>query len=407
MVPVRRPGAGRTRPRPRGGGPADGYQSPERQQLALKLEQGIPADRAGPGDSRALRLFPDGSLQGLLGPRKDSGPQDPGNRIPKPDSRGTRIPARRPQAPRPGRPRPAGGRQPSVYQGETMKPVTLNTQTATGPGHRSPLPLFACLAGAGPAGTRGRAPRQASPRSSGCSPWSSRGTGLCRLDSTHPPRPRGGQGPGPGDPPPGDPPPGALPGLSPPGAATAGRRRSLAGRPSPLPPTPTRPTPLGLPQHSPPPRSTSPSSGSPSSARSLSLAGLDGHADSRKGSGAPGSGRPRLVFELPSRGPSSFLRGCGSAPAQPDIRGGHDLHRALPTLPIQVLDPGLVVPLALVSGLNLARDQPLGYLLTGLFLMKGITLGLAVGAMILWSALAGLPVNPRRPRSSRRSSGRG
>lgn len=64
------------------------------------------------------------------------------------------------------------------------------------------------------------------------------------------------------------------------------------------------------------------------------------------------------------------------------------------TLPIQVMDLGLVVPLALVSGVNLARDRPLGYLLTGLFLMKGITLGLAVGAMILWSACAGLPVDP-------------
>lgn len=64
------------------------------------------------------------------------------------------------------------------------------------------------------------------------------------------------------------------------------------------------------------------------------------------------------------------------------------------TLPIQVMDLGLVVPLAFLAGINLARDRPLGYLLTGLFLLKGLTLALALGAMILWSALAGLPVNP-------------
>ena len=64
------------------------------------------------------------------------------------------------------------------------------------------------------------------------------------------------------------------------------------------------------------------------------------------------------------------------------------------TLPIQVMDLGFIVPLAFLAGINLARDRPLGYLLTGIFLMKGMTMVLALGAMILWSAAAGLPVNP-------------
>jgi len=63
------------------------------------------------------------------------------------------------------------------------------------------------------------------------------------------------------------------------------------------------------------------------------------------------------------------------------------------TLPIQVMDLAFVVPLALLSGYHLLRNRALGYLLTGLLLAKGLTLGLALGAMILWMASAGLPVN--------------
>ncbi|MFH1998735.1 MAG: hypothetical protein ABIK28_03595, partial [Planctomycetota bacterium] len=63
------------------------------------------------------------------------------------------------------------------------------------------------------------------------------------------------------------------------------------------------------------------------------------------------------------------------------------------TLPIQVMDLAFVVPLAFVSGTLLARNAALGYLLTGLFLMKGLTLALALGAMILRAVLTGLPIN--------------
>ncbi len=64
------------------------------------------------------------------------------------------------------------------------------------------------------------------------------------------------------------------------------------------------------------------------------------------------------------------------------------------TLPIQVMDLAFVVPLALVAGATLAADQALGYLLTGLFLLKGLTLGLALLAMIIRMAAAGVAGSP-------------
>jgi hypothetical protein len=64
------------------------------------------------------------------------------------------------------------------------------------------------------------------------------------------------------------------------------------------------------------------------------------------------------------------------------------------TLPIQVMDLAFVVPLALVAGATLAADAALGYLLTGLFLLKGLTLGLALLAMIIRMAAAGVAGRP-------------
>ena len=124
----------------------------------------------------------------------------------------------------------------------------------------------------------------------------------------------------------------------------------------------------------------------------LCLAGLDG-ARIREGFRGPRIRKAAIVFDI-FAGALIFL--MWMARLLPGLlgRAGTTFIEHYTTLPIQVMDLGLVVPLAAVSGVNLARDRPLGYLLTGLFLMKGITLGLAVGAMILWSALAGLPVDP-------------
>lgn len=124
----------------------------------------------------------------------------------------------------------------------------------------------------------------------------------------------------------------------------------------------------------------------------LSLAGLDGQRI-REGFRSPRVRRAAVVFNFLA-GALILLMWMGRL--LPNLVSGADTTyiEHYTTLPVQVLDLGLIVPLALVSGLNLARDRPLGYLLTGLFLMKGITLGLAIGAMILWSAFAGLSVNP-------------
>lgn len=124
----------------------------------------------------------------------------------------------------------------------------------------------------------------------------------------------------------------------------------------------------------------------------LSLAGLDA-VRIREGFRGPRVRKAAVGFDFLA-GTLIFL--MWMARLLPNILAGADTTfiEHYTTLPIQVMDLGFVVPLALVSGVNLARDRPLGYLLTGLFLMKGVTLGLAVGAMILWSVVAGLPVSP-------------
>ncbi|NPV08304.1 MAG: hypothetical protein HPY83_10145 [Anaerolineae bacterium] len=62
------------------------------------------------------------------------------------------------------------------------------------------------------------------------------------------------------------------------------------------------------------------------------------------------------------------------------------------TLFIQVLDLGLVVPLAFLAGVLLLRRRPLGYLLTSVALIKFVTMGLALVAMIVGQAVAGVPM---------------
>ncbi len=63
------------------------------------------------------------------------------------------------------------------------------------------------------------------------------------------------------------------------------------------------------------------------------------------------------------------------------------------TLVIQAMDLGLVVPLAILSGVLLLRQSPWGYLLASVALLKGTTLGLAVSTMSIIMALRGVPEN--------------
>jgi len=61
------------------------------------------------------------------------------------------------------------------------------------------------------------------------------------------------------------------------------------------------------------------------------------------------------------------------------------------TLVIQALDLGLIMPLAILSGVLLLRRSAWGYLLASVTLLKGITLGLGVSAMAINMSLRGVP----------------
>jgi len=61
------------------------------------------------------------------------------------------------------------------------------------------------------------------------------------------------------------------------------------------------------------------------------------------------------------------------------------------TFVIQSMDLGLIVPLAVLAGIQLLRRSAWGYLLASVFVMKAIALGLAVSAMVVNMALAGTP----------------
>ena len=61
------------------------------------------------------------------------------------------------------------------------------------------------------------------------------------------------------------------------------------------------------------------------------------------------------------------------------------------TMVIQAMDLSLIVPLAVLSGILLLRRSACGYLLTSVFVLKAIALGLAVSAMVVNMTLAGTP----------------
>ena len=61
------------------------------------------------------------------------------------------------------------------------------------------------------------------------------------------------------------------------------------------------------------------------------------------------------------------------------------------TLVIQAMDLGLIVPLAVLSGIMLLKRSPWGYLLSSVTLLKGATLGLGVSVMSISMARIGVP----------------
>lgn len=64
------------------------------------------------------------------------------------------------------------------------------------------------------------------------------------------------------------------------------------------------------------------------------------------------------------------------------------------TMVIQAMDLSLIVPLAVLSGIFLLRRSAWGYLLTSVFVLKAIALGLAVSAMVVNMARAGTSDSP-------------
>ncbi len=63
------------------------------------------------------------------------------------------------------------------------------------------------------------------------------------------------------------------------------------------------------------------------------------------------------------------------------------------TLVIQAMDLVLIVPLAVLGGVLLLKRSAWGYLLSSVFILKSITMGLAVSTMSVFMAVRGVPEN--------------
>jgi len=63
------------------------------------------------------------------------------------------------------------------------------------------------------------------------------------------------------------------------------------------------------------------------------------------------------------------------------------------TLFIQVMDLGIIVPVAVLAGVLLLRQNRWGYLLTSVMLFKLFTMGTALTSMIIWQWMAGVEMS--------------
>lgn len=63
------------------------------------------------------------------------------------------------------------------------------------------------------------------------------------------------------------------------------------------------------------------------------------------------------------------------------------------TLFIQTMDLGILVPMMVLAAVQLLQRRPLGYLLTAVAILKFVTMGLALDAMIAGQYLAGVPMS--------------
>lgn len=63
------------------------------------------------------------------------------------------------------------------------------------------------------------------------------------------------------------------------------------------------------------------------------------------------------------------------------------------TFVIQGMDLGFIVPAAFLSGVLILKRKPFGYLLSSVIIMKGITMGTAITAMIIGMVYAGVQIS--------------
>jgi hypothetical protein len=75
----------------------------------------------------------------------------------------------------------------------------------------------------------------------------------------------------------------------------------------------------------------------------------------------------------------------------PLLKGGTPVLENATTMVIQVMDLGLLVPLAVLAGILLLRRSAWGYLLASVAILKFVTMGLAVSTMSAVMALRGVP----------------
>jgi hypothetical protein len=107
-------------------------------------------------------------------------------------------------------------------------------------------------------------------------------------------------------------------------------------------------------------------------------------------------GFPRRGIIALCFGTAAFLAVAWLGRIVPDLFSGKPPYglESYTTLFIQVMDLGLVVPLAVLSGILLWKRTPLGYLLATALLIKGASLGLALAAMIVNAVKTGMDANP-------------
>ncbi|KPV50240.1 hypothetical protein SE17_28125, partial [Kouleothrix aurantiaca] len=119
---------------------------------------------------------------------------------------------------------------------------------------------------------------------------------------------------------------------------------------------------------------------------SFDLADLPRHFSAR----LPRRALAALLFAIGGFLVLAWLGRIGS----PLLRGTTPALENTTTLVIQALDLSLIAPLAILAGVLLLRRSALGYLLASVAVLKGLTMALAVSAMGINMALAGVPDSP-------------